>query len=359
MTCDARRTAVRNTLARNRAQALLVSDPVNVRYLTGFESSNAFLLIATEGAALFTDFRYRDAAEELARRQGLETVIITKGLARAVAGWCRAHGIRRAAFEDHHLTVASFRLLRTKARGIAWLPAAVPVASIRAVKDAAELRAIRRAVTVAEDAFRSIPPRAWVGLTELEAAEMLEERMRAAARRHGWHADRAFSSIVAAGANASMPHHTPSAARIRAGTLLKIDWGARVDGYCSDITRTLYLGRPDRRFKSIYATVLEAQRAAIKAVKPGVRLKDVDAAARTVIARAGHGECFGHGTGHGIGMQVHEGIAVNARSGDEAKPGMVFTIEPGIYVPGWGGIRVEDMVVVTRTGVRVLTRLAK
>ena len=359
MTFSARRTAVGRTLARSRAQAFLVSDPVNVLYLTGFESSNAFLLITADGTALFTDFRYKDAVKELARRQGLDAVIITDGLARAVSAWCRMHSVRRVAFEDQHLTVAFFSRLRKKARTIAWLPAAVSVASIRAVKDAAELRAMRKAVIVAEEAFRSTPPRTWIGLTEIEAAELLEGRMHVAARRHGWHAERSFDTIVAAGANASAPHHKPAETRIRTGMLLKVDWGAKVDGYCSDITRTLFLGRPDREFRSVYATVLEAQRAAIRAVKPGVKLKDVDAAARAIITSAGHGEHFGHGTGHGIGMQVHEGVAANAKSKDVAKSGMVFTVEPGIYIPGWGGIRVEDMVMVTRTGVRVLTCLPK
>ena len=356
----ARIKLLRGKLAALRAQAFLVSDPHNVAYLSGFESSNGYLLISDAALFVITDFRYQDVAERVARRLGGTAVLLKGGgLAQALRDCCTRLRIRALAFEPHHLTVAQFRALERQASGIRWMHTTQVVAKIRAAKDRAEIRAIRLAIAVAEQAYAGIPRKAWLGLTEIEAADLLEARIRAAGRRNDVRATPSFDTIVAEGPHVAEPHHLPTQRRIGAGEMVTFDWGARVNGYCSDITRTIMTGRADAQFRRIYQTVRDAQAAAIRAVKPRVALKTIDAAAREIITRAGHAKQFGHGTGHGVGRQVHEGIAANMKSKDVAAPGMVLTIEPGIYISGWGGVRIEDMVLVTRTGAEVLTSLPK
>ncbi|MCX7846686.1 MAG: Xaa-Pro peptidase family protein [bacterium] len=355
----ARRRRLVAALRTARVPALLVSNPANVTYLTGFESSNAFLLCTPTAAALITDFRYETAARTLAADQQLELLIAKDGLGRAVATFCRQHHIRTLAFEDDHLTVARYETLRRHVPNVRWRPARPWIMAARLVKDEGELATMRLAVRIAEQAFATIRDHEWIGLTEREAADLLEERLRAAARKWGAHAEPAFPFIVATGPNAAIPHHRPGATLIREGQILLVDWGARVTGYCSDMTRTLFLGTPDAQFKKVYSIVLKAQLAAIRTLKPGVTLKHVDAAARSIIAAAGHAAHFGHATGHRIGLEVHEGLKLAKNNPERARAGMITTIEPGIYLPGWGGVRIEDMVLVTPRGHEVLTALPK
>ncbi len=359
MNYSTRRANVVRRMRAQKVRALLVSNPTNVYYLTGFRSSNAYLVLTDTGAALLTDFRYEAMLRAHVATQRLSPIIMNAGLAKALGDYCPQHRIRSLAYEADHLTAAMLHTVQRKCRRIAWKPAKNWIGPVRDCKEPAELVEMRRAITIAQQAFLAIKPCQWIGLTELAAAELLEGKIRAIGRANGLHAEHSFDSIVACGAHAAEPHHHCDETVITGNTMLKIDWGARVNDYCSDLTRTLFLGTPSQEFRDIYAIVLRAQRAAIAAVRPGVPLCDVDAAARAIITKAGFGDKFGHNTGHGIGLQVHEGSGPQKRSTAIAKPGMVFTIEPGIYLPEWGGVRIEDMVLVTSTGHRVLTSVPK
>lgn len=359
MSFSHRRRILQNHVGRSKTcDAFFVSHPVNVRYLTGFESSNAYLLITRNATTLFTDARYGPAAEECAAREDITLIIIKKAIEKELPKYAKEDGIQHIAFEDSHLTVAAFKKYKKAAPRLTWVPVDPRwMGDIRTCKSDEEKGMILAAVHIAEKAFRSIPKKKWVGMTEIDASDLLEEKVRAEARARGLHAYPSFGYIVAFGPHAAVPHHHPTHTRIGPHGMLKIDWGARVDGYCSDMTRTLYFGRPDARFREVYATVLAANRAAIAAVKPGVALKTIDAAARDLIVKAGYGDYFGHGTGHGVGMEIHEELRVAPGVARRARAGMVITIEPGIYIPGWGGVRIEDMVMVTRDGAQVLTSL--
>ena len=354
-----RRRKVIRQLGKSRAQAMLVSSPVNVQYLTGFKSSNGFILLCPAQTVVLTDPRYETALKALAAAQGFTTAGLKKGLAKEIGTWCRKLGIRRLAYEAGHLTASTFSSLKKKNRSVKWIPAGNWIMNVRMIKEPEELSLMRTAIAVAQKAFMSIAKKDWVGLREWEAVELLEDRMRHYAGRAGFRATPSFEAIVAAGENAAVPHHSPGTTRIRKGMLLKVDWGVKIAGYCSDTTRTLFLGTPDARFRKIYGTVLRAQLAAIRALKPGAQAKQADLAARRAIERAGYGNAFTHGTGHQIGMQVHEGFGLAKAAKERMKPGMIFTVEPGIYLPGWGGVRIEDMVLITPAGHEVMTSVPK
>jgi Xaa-Pro aminopeptidase len=356
---QARQREVRRALAASRAQAFFISEPHNVAYLTGFDSTNGFVLLTADETVVLTDFRYETALCEIANVHGYTLIIAGQGLMPTLRACCKARGLTRLAYEPGHLTVAQFKRLSKGMRSITWVAAGDWVMQARIRKDDDEIACMRRAIRVAEEGFVSVKSRRWIGLREDDAAELLEHRMQAVARRHGWHAACAFPIIVAAGVHAAVPHHHPGSATIHEGMMVTFDWGARIDGYCSDMTRTVYMGTPDAQFRKVYRTVLRAQRAAIRAYRSGVALKTVDTAARTVISRAGYGKYFRHGTGHGIGREVHEGFSASPNGKGRIKRGMVCTVEPGIYIPDWGGVRIEDMVVTTPRGTEVMTALAK
>ena len=340
-------------------QALLVSNPVNVFYLTGFKSSNVFLMLTGDEVTVFTDFRYEQAAKKLCEDQKLNCIILKKGFAYALKNYCLKNNVKQIAFEDDNLIVATYNSLKKTVAKVKWIPAKTWINNVRKIKEPAEIDVIKKAIFVAEKGFLAIKPKQWIGLTEIDAAELLEEKIKSMAKKAGLHAVVSFDFIVAAGANATVPHHAPDKTVIKKGDMLKIDWGAKVDDYCSDMTRTLFLGEPTARFKKIYKIVLQANRAAIKAVRPGVTFKTIDTAARNIIKKAGFGDNFGHGTGHGVGLEVHEKPVVSQLSKERVSSGMIFSVEPGIYIPGWGGIRIEDMVLATPKGGKVLTSLPK
>jgi Xaa-Pro aminopeptidase len=228
------------------------------------------------------------------------------------------------------------------------------VRELRLRKDSHELAHIRLAIRRAEESFRELQQFIKPGATERELALKLEYLMRDKGARRA-----AFDTIVASAGNGAMPHASVTGRRIRKGDLVTIDFGAEANGYCCDITRTICIGRPTARQREIHELVRSAQESAMKSVRPGVSCKSVDDAAREVIRKAGHGAHFGHGTGHGIGLMVHEGPSVSPLSKDSVEPGMVFTVEPGVYIPGWGGVRIEDMVLATDGGIKVLTTLPR
>jgi Xaa-Pro aminopeptidase len=350
-----RADTVADALAEREADLLLVTDLVNVRWLTGFTGSSAAAIVGREGTRRFvTDFRYlTQSAEQLDPTWEREIAVdLLAGVVKGLPG----AGDLRLAFEDAHMSVKDHEKLTGMLRaGIELVPAGSTVETLRAIKDPGELEAIRAAARLADDALIEVLERGLVGRTEREVALDLEYTM----RRLGAEAV-SFSPIVAAGDHGALPHATPRDVAIPAGTMCVIDWGAQLDGYASDCTRTYATGEVDPRDGEVYALVLRAQEAALDAVRPGPTGREVDAVARAIIDAAGHAEHFGHGLGHGVGLAVHEGPRLSKQGGETAlEAGMVVTVEPGVYVPGAVGVRIEDLVIVTDDGAEVVSSLPK
>jgi Xaa-Pro aminopeptidase len=337
-------------LAERELDALLVTNLVNVRWLTGFTGSSGIALVGREGERLFlTDFRYLvQSADQLDGGWERE---ISPDIQAHVAGRLRA----RVGFDDATLPVKQHATLAERVgRGADLVPAGGLVEELRAIKDAGELDRIRAAARLADRALEEVLERGLTGRTERDVALDLEMTM----RKLGADAV-SFAPIVAAGEHGALPHASPRDVEIPAGTLVVIDWGAQLDGYASDCTRTFATGELDPRDRAVYDVVLEAQEAALAAVVPGASARAVDAVARDILTAAGHGEHFGHGLGHGVGAEVHEGPRLSQRSEATLEPGQVVTVEPGVYVPGAVGVRIEDLVAVTGEGHEVLTSLPK
>ncbi|HEX7300840.1 MAG TPA: Xaa-Pro peptidase family protein [Solirubrobacteraceae bacterium] len=349
-----RADGVADALAQREADLLLVTDLVNVRWLTGFTGSSAAAVVGREGRRRFvTDFRYlTQSAEQL--DPAWEREIAVDLLAGVVKGLPGA-GDLRLAFEDAHMSVKDHGKLAGMLRaGIELVPAGDTLEALRAIKDPEELEAVRAAARLADDALVEVLERGLVGRTEREVALDLEFTM----RRLGAEAA-SFPPIVAAGDHGALPHATPREVPIPAGTMCVIDWGAQLDGYASDCTRTYATGAVDPRDGEVYALVLRAQEAALEAVRPGPTGREVDAVARAIIDAAGHAEHFGHGLGHGVGLAVHEGPRLSKQGETALEAGMVVTVEPGVYVPGAVGVRIEDLVIVTEDGAEVVSSLPK
>jgi Xaa-Pro aminopeptidase len=346
-------------LAERGVDALLVTTPVNVRYLTGFTGSNGIALVAAGeqvgGHRFFTDFRYTtQSAEQVAPLLAREIVTgnLLQAAARTLAGSPGTLG-----FDDASVTVADHERLREAlADGWRLAPCAGVVERLRAVKDAQEIERMRASAELADEALHGLLEGGLVGRSEREVAIDLELRM----RRLGA-ASASFPSIVAAGAHGALPHAEPRDEPIPADVLVTIDWGALHDGYCSDCTRTYATGeRLPEQAREIYALVLEAQQLGVAAVRAGPTGREVDAVAREAIERAGQGERFGHGLGHGVGMEIHEGPRLSRTEGERRlQAGNVVTVEPGVYLPGVLGVRIEDLLVVREDGQEVLNGLDK
>jgi Xaa-Pro aminopeptidase len=349
MTTRARR--LQSLMAQHEVDAFVSSSATNRRYLTGFTGSAGTVVIGREAAFLLVDFRYVEQAK--AQAPGFE-IVHYDDLYKRLGEVLSKLKAQRVAFEAQHVTVAAKNKMEEKLPGVSWVPVESWVENLRAVKEPAELAAMEAAVALADRAFEYIIPRL-KGRTEKEVAFDLEFFM----RKEGA-SKLAFDIIVASGENGALPHARPTDRVISTGDLVTLDFGCVVDGYCSDMTRTVAVGKSDGRQREIYQLVLEAQQTGVKAVQPGKAGKEVDAAAREVIAGAGYGEQFGHGLGHGVGLEVHERPPVLSKLGEELlQEGMVTSVEPGIYIPGWGGVRIEDLVVVTSQGCRVLTQSPK
>ena len=341
-------------LAATLEDALLVAGPpyvlggqANVRYLTGLQSSNAALLVEPGGAGtLYTDFRYANRARAL---EGVDVVETPRGLLPAVAE--RLSG-RRIAIEQQHLPFAMVRTLEDA--GIEVVPTTGLVESLRAVKDAGELAAIRRASDLSDEMFEALSRERFSGRSERDLAWWVERTF-----REGGASGLAFEAVVAAGENGASPHAVPGDTPIEPGVLVTIDAGCVVDGYCSDCTRTFAVGDVPDRLAEVYALCLEAQLAGLGAVRPGIGGREADAASRAPIEAAGHGAHYGHGMGHGVGLQIHEAPTMRPESTDVLEAGNVVSVEPGIYLPGEGGVRIEDLVVVTDDGCERLTTFDK
>ena len=334
------------------AAGMLVSRLVNVRYLTGFTGSNAALLVTADDAVLATDGRYITQAEQQA--PDLERVI-DRQCATALVERARKDGIGRLAFEAHDVTVDLFDTLRSTGEGVELVASGQLVEQLRAVKDDDEIELLRQACAIGDHALTELFATIAPGRTEREIGRELENRM----LDHGA-TGIAFETIVATGPNSAVPHHRPTDRVVAAGDLLKIDFGALYEGYHADCTRTVVVGaEPADWQREIHALVRAAQRAGRHALAPGVDVRQVDSAAREVITEAGYGEAFSHGLGHGVGLEVHEAPMINAESDARLADRTPVTVEPGVYLPGRGGVRIEDTLVVRDGEPELLTTTPK
>lgn len=358
MTHSQRRDRLAARLVASGVDAMLVSDLVNVRYLSGFTGSNAALLVFADDrpAVLATDSRYRTQA---ARQAPDVEVAIERACGRHLMGRALADGAARIGFESHVVTVDGFDALAaglSEHRGAELVRASGAVEALREVKDAGELALLRLACEAADAALAELVGNGGLrpGRTERAVARELEALM----LEHGADAP-SFETIVAAGPNSAVPHHRPTDAVLASGDLVKIDFGALVGGYHSDMTRTFVLGSAAAWQREIYDLVLSAQQAGREALRQGAALCEIDAAARGVIADAGYGECFGHGLGHGVGLQIHEAPGISSASRGTLQLGAVVTVEPGVYLPDRGGVRIEDTLAVGERAPELLTRFPK
>lgn len=337
------------------ATALLVTNVTNVTWLTGFTGDSTWLVLTKDKTILISDTRYEtQLADEC---PGIETVIRSnvEPLEEKAGRVARQLGLTKLAFESDMMSVDQHGLLDKELKATTLVPLSGLVENLRAIKDAGEIEQTRIAVQLAERGFDALRATLRPEATELEVAHDLEHTI----RRLG-SPGLAFPAIVGVGATAALPHAHPGHQRIGEAPFVLVDWGANApSGYKSDITRVLVTGKVPAKLEKIYRTVLAAQKAGIAAIRPGAICKDVDAAARKVIEDAGFGKRFGHGLGHGIGLNIHEQPRFSPKSEQELKAGMIVTVEPGIYLPGWGGVRIEDDVLVTRGGNEVLTSVPK
>jgi Xaa-Pro aminopeptidase len=341
--------AVLDEIKRKRTDGLFVTDITNVRYLSGFTGSSAYLLITGHGSWFFTDPRYElQATDEV---KGFKVKIYTRAAFNTIASVVKRAKIKTLAFEGKTLSYDSYEKLKKALPGTRLKSLSGIVEKRRAVKDDFEIGQIRRAIEVANAGFAA----ARKGLASLRTEKEVALKIEAAVKRKGADA-LSFETIVLSGERGALPHGKPSEEKIKMGALTVVDLGVTIDGYCSDETRTYCVGSPTMKQKRVYQVVKDAHDRAIEKVRSGVRASVVDGAARSYIRRAGYGKYFGHGTGHGVGLDIHEDPVISPMSKDIITEGMVFTIEPGIYMPGWGGVRIEDMVLVTSCGCEILTR---
>lgn len=356
MDYDSRIDKLKKRLRRKKIDAMLVSRPENRRYLSGYrapdhgisETSGLLFIPARGPARLLTDFRYQLQAQNEAQ---LEVLIYRKGILALLDDLIGEDKIKRMAFESHY-TLHSFSLklqeLALK-RQVEIEPVTDFVERQRAIKSESEIELMKRSTVLNESVFQYIYQRLTPDMTEIELASMIESRMRQAGAERP-----SFDTIVASGKNGALPHAVPTDKPLGNDTAVTIDMGLVLDGYCSDMTRNVVLGTPDETYKRLHLIVRKAQLAGIAALRPGALMKDVDKAARSIIGESGNGKYFGHSLGHGVGLAVHEAPSLSFRSRRKLQPGMIVTVEPGIYIPGWGGIRLENIAVIRDNGCEVL-----
>ncbi|MBM7855474.1 Xaa-Pro aminopeptidase [Desulfohalotomaculum tongense] len=340
-------------LDRYNIEAMLISKPENRRYISGFTGSAGTLLIDKQNAYLFTDFRYVEQVKE--QCPGFKVIQIGDDFYQKLLHLLQKSGVSRLGFETHYVTYESYDKMAGELSGVQLVPVKDIAEELRLIKNSEELQLIEKAVDITDRAYSEMLQLVKTGMTEKELALELEFIMRRLGAQ-----GRAFDFIVASGPRGALPHGVASDRVIQPGDMVTIDCGAVYKGYHSDMTRNFVLGKADEKQQEIYNIVLEAQVAGIEAVRPGVPAASVDLAARGVIERYGYAQNFGHGTGHGVGLAIHEGPRISFQEQELIlKPGMVLTVEPGIYLPGWGGVRIEDIVLVTENGCRILTKTPK
>jgi Xaa-Pro aminopeptidase len=342
--------ALTDALESKGIDGILVSDLKNIKYLSGFSGSSGYLILTKKERIFCTDFRY----EEQAKReiQDFDLLIYKDEIHKAIIKKAKSIGIKILGFESTLSYAFYKRLLR---KGLRIKAVSYFVEDLRKIKDLIELKLINKAIERAQKAFKDVKPYIRKGSSEKQIAAMLEEKL----KKKGC-SPVPFDIIVASGPNSAMPHIRPTEKKIKAGDLVVIDWGGEAGGYFSDMTRTFLINGGDiSKKKEIYETVLKANREAIDSVREGRHARLVDMAARNVIKKAGYSDFFRHGTGHGLGLDIHELPRISRIGSESVKSGMIFTVEPGIYVPGFGGVRIEDIVLAEKNGSRVLTTLSK
>jgi len=343
---------LREKLEAKGLSAMLIGSPINRRYLTGFTGSAGYVLITKEQSYLLTDFRYMTQAPQQAT--GFKVIEHGAKVMDTVKELLQSEGIASLGFEQDHVTYGVYSGYTEQLTPISLVPVSGLVEELRIIKDAEELKIMQRAADLADETFSHVLTLLKAGKTEREIDLEMEMFMRSRGATSS-----SFDTIVASGERSALPHGVASDRVIQGNEFVTFDFGALLDGYCSDLTRTVALGSPDPKLKEIYDIVLEAQLHALAHIKPGMTGREADALARDIITRYGYGEYFGHSTGHGLGMEVHESPRLSKASDDILKPGMVVTVEPGIYLPGLGGVRIEDDIVITETGIQILTSSSK
>jgi Xaa-Pro aminopeptidase len=346
-----KKAILRNNLSTLGVDGILITNLVNVRYLTGFTGSSGYLVLTRKHALFVTDFRYKEQSS--AEVKGFKIKIERSERSGEIKKITESHGIQTLGFEDNGVSYSFYKKLVK--RKIKLRPLSNTIESLRVIKAPVELTHVRKAVQRAESAFRKLRPFIKQGVTEEKLALKLEELL----KREGCKT-LPFEVIVASGFKSALPHAKPTSKALKRGDLVVFDWGGECEGYYSDMTRTVLLkGKNTSRQKELYNTVLEAHKRACNSIRPGVESAVIDAAARDYIDSMGYDEFFGHGTGHGVGLEVHEKPVVSWRNSEIIKKNMIFTVEPGIYLPGFGGVRIEDMVVVNKNGAESMNALSK
>lgn len=342
---------LREQMQKRELDSLLVTNPYNLRFITGFTGTAGLALITPNDAWFITDFRYTEQAGEQVKE--FKVVQAQKGLIDEVARIAHEAAVERLAFEQDYMTFATYSQYLEKLSATLE-PVSGLIEKLRMVKSPEELEVLKAAAKIADDAFEHICSYIKAGMTELEVSNELEFFMRSQGATSS-----SFDIIVASGLRSALPHGVASDKKIESGDLITLDFGALYNGYVSDITRTVAVGEPSDKLKEIYHVVLESQVLALEKIKPGMTGIEADAIARDYIKSKGYGEAFGHSTGHGIGLEVHEGPGLSFRSETILEPGMAVTVEPGIYLPGIGGVRIEDDILITETGNERLTHSSK
>ena len=343
---------VRNTFKDHKIDAFLITSSTNRRYMTGFTGTAGIALITENEALFITDFRYVDQASE--QCEGYTIVKHEGAIAEAISAELRRLGVKRLAFEQEHVTFINYRLFQEKFEGIELVPVSGVIEKIRMIKDEEEISLIRQAVAIVDHTYEHILKFVKPGMREIDVANELEFHM----RKQGASGS-SFSIIVASGYRSAFPHGVASEKIIEQGDFVTLDFGAIYKGYISDMTRTFAMGEPNDKLKEIYDVCLQAQLLGVEQIKAGITGKQADAICRDYISSKGYGEYFGHSTGHAIGLDVHEAPGLSIKTEVVLEPGMVVTVEPGIYLPGIGGVRIEDDIVITATGNEILTQSNK
>ncbi|MGF7143451.1 Xaa-Pro aminopeptidase [Anaerotaenia torta] len=335
---------VQEILQRLSLDAILISNGNNMRYISGFAGETGYLYISGSRHAVITDFRYTIQAELEA--EGYEVITIGNGgYGETLNEVLQAEGVKRLGFEAEDMLFADYTRLKEKLKVQEMVPVGSEVTALRRIKTPRELEWIKKAEAIGDMVFTEILDYIKPGMTELEIAARIEYLLKVKGA-----SGCSFPAIVASGVNSSMPHAVPSAKKVEAGDFLTMDFGCVYEGYCSDMTRTIVIGKASEKQKEVYNTVLKAQLAALDYIRAGVKGKEVDKIARDIIYQAGYEGCFGHGLGHSVGLYIHENPRLSMLEEDIIEAGMTETVEPGIYIKGFGGVRIEDLVVVTQDG---------
>lgn len=342
-------------LKEEKLDGIFLMNDSNIRYISGFTGSDSFVIITEQSRAFITDSRYTEQAE--AECKGFEVIRWGKplmGLHETIKEICEKYNVKKLAFERQHVSYDRYEELSKALTAVELVPSSGLVEDLRSIKDDAELNYMRKAAQIADEAFSEILKYIRPGVSEMD----IERELQYFIKKKGAE-DVGFSTIVASGKRSSLPHAVPCDKKIEKGDLVTLDFGAKYMGYRSDMTRTIVVGAPSDKQREIYEIVRKAQEEASKAVKPGVAGKVPDACAREYITNAGYGEYFGHGLGHGVGLDIHEGPSLSKAAEKLLEVGNVVTVEPGIYLPDWGGVRIEDTVIVLENGIEVLTKSSK